>query len=265
MIPNPRILFVDDEEHILRALKRHFMDDPYDIHTATSGLDGLALLEKTPMDVVISDFRMPGMDGGEFLKQVGSRWPETIRLVLSGYADITALISAINEGAIFKFISKPWQQDEMKNAVREAVHKHIDLITTRMLAEQAALDNAELFMRDATEAEAIRERNLVLEQKTEELKLYQNAFHSVMIPLVMFDTKGRLVNANPAAAHILRQDTISDSSLPPVLREAVIGITSGKIPPFEPHHIAWNDGESAADLTVVTDNLVMSGILAVLR
>jgi response regulator RpfG family c-di-GMP phosphodiesterase len=266
MIATPRILFVDDEEHILKALRRHFLDEPYEIHTASSGREGLKMLEASPMDVVVSDFRMPEMDGGEFLRRVGQRWPETVRLVLSGYADITALISAINEGAIFKFIAKPWQDDELKGLVREAVHKHVDLTTTRLLAEQTMLDNAELFLHDATKVDEIHERNLMLEQKLEELKLYHNAFQSVSAAMLMFDAQGRLIDANPAAARVLQLTALSGANLPVPLLEAMMGIVSGKIPPFEPHHVEWQEPHpGSADLSVVTDNLVLSGVIAVLR
>jgi two-component system NtrC family sensor kinase len=116
-----RLLFVDDEENILRSIERMFHDAGYTILTAKSGQEGLAILEAgPPAQVVVSDYRMPGMSGVEFLRAVARRWPDTVRMVLSGYADTPAVIGAINEGGIFKFISKPWNDDELRLAVANA-------------------------------------------------------------------------------------------------------------------------------------------------
>ncbi len=116
-----RLLFVDDEELILRSVERMFRDAGYTILTAKSGQEGLSILEAgPPVHVVVSDYRMPGMSGVEFLQAVARRWPETVRIVLSGYADTPAVIGAINEGGIYKFISKPWKDDELRLAVANA-------------------------------------------------------------------------------------------------------------------------------------------------
>lgn len=115
------LLFVDDEENILQSIKRLFFNADYTIHSANSGAEGLKILESgTPIHVVVSDYRMPGMNGVEFLSQVSRKWPDTIRIVLSGYADTPAVIGAINEGGIYKFISKPWNDDELRVAVANA-------------------------------------------------------------------------------------------------------------------------------------------------
>ena len=99
MSDKTRILCVDDERNVLRALERLFLDDDYEILTASSGEEGLELLNAAPqVQVVISDFRMPGMNGVDFLKQVFETHPDTIRIVLSGYADTAAVVAAINEG-----------------------------------------------------------------------------------------------------------------------------------------------------------------------
>jgi len=116
-----RILCVDDERNILRSLTRPFLDDPYEILTAPSGAERLLILAQSgTVPVVISDYRMPGMNGVEFLSEVRKRWPETVRIVLSGYADTGAIVSAINEGQIYRFVAKPWNEDELRVAVANA-------------------------------------------------------------------------------------------------------------------------------------------------
>ena len=117
---NRSLLFVDDEESILRLLTRILRGEGYDIHTATTAEHALQLLAQTPMAVVVSDQRLPGMSGTEFLRRVRALYPETVRIVLSGYADIESVTSAINDGAIYKFLTKPWEEDALRSDLRHA-------------------------------------------------------------------------------------------------------------------------------------------------
>ncbi|MBX2861627.1 MAG: response regulator [Vampirovibrio sp.] len=114
----PTILCVDDEPNILSALKRVLRKEGYTVLTATSGREGLALLEEHAVQLVISDQRMPEMTGAEFLKEVKDRWPQTTRVILSGYAEAEAILDAVNNGAIFKFLVKPWQDQDLKQEIR---------------------------------------------------------------------------------------------------------------------------------------------------
>ena len=117
------LLCVDDEANILSALKRLFRSQGYTILTATSGKQGLELLEKEHVDLVISDMRMPEMNGAQFLEQVKNRWPDTVRLLLTGYAEMPATVDAINKGGISRYISKPWEDTDMVMLVREALER----------------------------------------------------------------------------------------------------------------------------------------------
>src|SRR5680860_1805796 len=115
------LLLVDDEENILRSLQRILRKEPYDIQSASSGEEALALLETQRFDLVISDARMPGMDGPSLLSEIKKRWPWTIRILLTGYADINSTIKAINDGQIYRYISKPWDDEELKLVIRHAL------------------------------------------------------------------------------------------------------------------------------------------------
>jgi two-component system NtrC family sensor kinase len=120
-----RILLVDDEVNVLRALERTFMDEEYEVLTASSGSEGLSILQDiSPVQVVVSDYRMPQMNGVDFLREVRRCWPDTVRIVLSGYADTAVVISAINEGEIYKFIAKPWNDDELRIAIINALERY---------------------------------------------------------------------------------------------------------------------------------------------
>lgn len=140
-----KILCVDDEVNVLKALQRIFLDDPYEILTACSGMEGLDILERnSTVQIVISDYRMPEMNGVDFLRQVCRKWPESVRIVLSGYADTAAIVAAINEGEIYKFIPKPWNDDELKVAIGNAIEKYRLQKSNLELARELQAKNEEL-------------------------------------------------------------------------------------------------------------------------
>ena len=116
------ILFVDDEERILTSLKRGLMDEPYNLLFADSGKKAMEILEHNEVHVIVTDMRMPEMSGLQLLKIVKEKYPYIVRLVLSGYTQIGTLLTAINQGEIFKFITKPWKlEEEFKGVIVQAV------------------------------------------------------------------------------------------------------------------------------------------------
>jgi DNA-binding NtrC family response regulator len=116
------ILFVDDEIRLLRSIERGMLDEPYRMLFAESGPEALKLLEANEVHILVTDMRMPEMTGLELLKIVKERYPRIVRLVLSGYTQATTLLTAINQGEIFRFITKPWKMDEdFKPAIRQAI------------------------------------------------------------------------------------------------------------------------------------------------
>jgi len=118
------LLLVDDEANVLSALKRTLRRDGYDILTAGSGREGLELLSTHPVQVILSDQRMPEMSGTEFLSRVRDLYPNTVRLVLSGYTELGSITDAINRSAIYKFVTKPWEDEVLRAEVCEAFHHH---------------------------------------------------------------------------------------------------------------------------------------------
>lgn len=122
MDKKPTVLFVDDEEQILTALKRGLLDEPYKKLFAGSGEEALEILDKKEVDVIVTDMRMPEMNGLELLKIVKVKHPDVVRMVLSGYTQITTLLTAINQGEIFKYITKPWKlEEEFIPAIQQAL------------------------------------------------------------------------------------------------------------------------------------------------
>ena len=131
------LLIVDDEPNNLRALKRALSRDGYEIHTATSARQALEILAQTPVSVIMSDERMPGMSGTELLSRAKTLYPDTVRIVLSGYTDLATVTAAINEGAIYKFLTKPWEHDALREDIRLAFHHH-EQRTANQSASRAA-------------------------------------------------------------------------------------------------------------------------------
>ncbi|MBS3963079.1 MAG: response regulator [Methylomonas sp.] len=117
------LLFVDDEANILKTLKRLFRSADYVVHLAEGGAEGLQVLAEHAIDVVISDMRMPKMDGAEFLTQVAERWPGTVRILLTGYADLESTVAAVNKGRIYCYCSKPWEDHELKMLVNNGIEQ----------------------------------------------------------------------------------------------------------------------------------------------
>lgn len=113
------ILYVDDEEQNLISFKATFRRD-YTIHTALSGTEGMEIMHKHPVNIVITDQRMPGMTGIQFLEKILPVFPDTIRMILTGFSDVEAIIEAINTGNVFRYITKPWDEQELRMTIENA-------------------------------------------------------------------------------------------------------------------------------------------------
>ena len=118
------ILIVDDEPAVISALKRALIEEPLNVYTAKNGMEGLEVLKANKVKIVISDEKMPVMAGSEFLSRVKTMFPETVRIMLTGQANIEAAMKAVNSGEIYRFFTKPWNDVELKLAIRSAIEKY---------------------------------------------------------------------------------------------------------------------------------------------
>ena len=140
-----RILFVDDEANVLKSMRRIFRHENYELLTAASAAEALTLLERhQPVHVIVSDHRMPAMTGTELLKQVKATYPKTIRIMLTGYADTDAVMGAVNEGAVYKFITKPWNDDDLRLTVSLALEQYDLMRENASLKHQAEKQKKEI-------------------------------------------------------------------------------------------------------------------------
>ncbi len=198
-----RILCVDDEIPILKTLKRLFMDTEYEILAVTSGGEGLDLLSNTqPIQVVISDYRMPGMNGVEFLQEVCRRWPHTVRIVLSGYADTASIVSAINEGEIYKFIPKPWNDDELKITIANALERYFLHKKNIELTEELRDKNEELLTINENLEKLVELRTEELVFQNQALKKSQNILSALPLAVLGLDLEGMIVMYNKMGASL---------------------------------------------------------------
>jgi response regulator RpfG family c-di-GMP phosphodiesterase len=151
------ILFVDDEANVLKALRRLFHNEQYVTYFAESGPAGLEILRQNPVDLIISDMRMPAMNGAEFFTRVVEQWPKTIRILLTGYADLQSTIDAINNGRISNYCNKPWNDEELKLMVRNTLEQKYIREERDRLSEIVYQQNM-----------ALKELNEQLEEKVEQ-------------------------------------------------------------------------------------------------
>jgi response regulator RpfG family c-di-GMP phosphodiesterase len=163
-VASPTLLFVDDEPGILSSLRRLFRPHGYRIFIAESGAAGLEILAKEHIDLVISDMRMPEMDGAAFLKEVRAQWPDVMRILLTGYADITSTVAAINQGEIYRYISKPWDDNEIVTVVREAIDRQNLKLENQRLTALTQSQNDELKTLNASLEQKVAERTAELRQ-----------------------------------------------------------------------------------------------------
>lgn len=131
-----RLLLVDDEPNILSALRRVFAVDKYQIETFTEATAALARAKEVEFDLVLSDYRMPDVDGVSFLTIFRTLQPDAARLILSGFADMDALYGAINDARTFRFITKPWHDGDLRVTIRQALAHRDMLLENRRLADE---------------------------------------------------------------------------------------------------------------------------------
>lgn len=173
------VLCVDDEPNILSALKRMLRNSGYCVLTAGSGAQALQVLEQMPVELVISDMRMPGMDGAQLLEQVHARWPEVVRILLTGQADMDSTVAAINRGRIFRFINKPWDEHELLGAIEQGLRLQALERERRRLEQLTAEQNRRLQGMNAELEQRVSERTAEL--KDANVKLQRNYLKSIKV------------------------------------------------------------------------------------
>ena len=164
------VLFVDDEQSVLSSIRRMLMDESYEQLFATSGEEALGLLKENTVQVIISDMRMPIMDGVAFLERSRELQPNAIRIILSGQSDMLSVMQAINRGGIWQYIAKPWNDDDMKLAIRNAFDLYQTHADRLRLIDELEQKNSELEQLNNELEERVRQRTRLIETQKQLLQ-----------------------------------------------------------------------------------------------
>ncbi len=167
---NDRVAFVDDEEIVLGTLRRIFESEPFEVFTFDSPSKAMAAMAREPFCVLVSDQLMPEMDGTTFLGQVREKWPDTVRILMTGYAETDTVIRAINQGNVFRFVSKPWETSELVKIVQDAVKQYRLIMEHRELTRLTEEQNRKLIDLNQDLERRVEERTTQLQHNEEELR-----------------------------------------------------------------------------------------------
>ena len=256
------VLFVDDEQQILNSLHRLLRKEPYEIAMAVGGKAGLEQLAARKFHMVVSDQRMPDMTGIEFLQQVKESYPDTIRVVLSGFAEVRTIVDAINQGEIYRFIGKPWDDEELRATLRQCLAQYDILEENRQLTEQTRRQVIELQRLNHLLEDSVEER-------TRSLQFSQEVLESLPLMVVGISQEQEIVLTNNLARtnltplHECMPGTDIDDLLPTDATSAIRDCLGGN------HHpefvFTWQDRALQARVSLLGDMDQPRGCILILE
>lgn len=213
-----RVLLVDDEPPILRSLTRLLAFEAYELATAETAAAALTELTRSETAVVLTDFDLGGVDGVELLREARRLSPDTSRILFSGHIDIELLRRAVNGGEVYRFVTKPWEDDELLQAVRQGVERSQLLRHNRALGERAEEQNRQLKRFNAELEEMVSQRTAALELRNRALSLSQEVLDGLPVAVVGIAPDGQVALANALARQLfpdlLPGEAPADASAP---------------------------------------------------
>ncbi len=266
------ILLVDDENNIISALKRTLRRDGYSILTANSGKEGLALLTQYEVGVIVSDQRMPLMSGVEFLRKVKLLYPKTLRIVLSGYTELESVTGAINEGAICKFLTKPWDDDLLRDNIREAFLQYEMERENLRLSQALQSANEKLSLLNQNLEQKVADKTREITHSINLLQISQEILEHLPIGIIGIDDQNIIVASNRRAEVLFRQPPTScllglmvSDVLPEALLQLLQGADSDNFVRLDDSIVRLADGTSMQVLiSAMGDSSRSKGIIMVL-
>ncbi len=193
------ILLIDNEENVISALRRELRREPYKIYTATRAQQALAIMQAHAIQVLIADIRMEGTSGIDFMAQVKTKYPETIRIILSGYTDIDMVAAAINKGHVYKYLLKPWDKRELKETIRQSLDLWELQAQNAALTEKIKKQNEELRYLNKNLEKEVENRTIELIQKNKELKLSYEILEHLPLGVIGATEDCRIIFSNGLA------------------------------------------------------------------
>lgn len=230
--PARTLLLVDDETNIVSALKRLLRRDNYTILTANSGAEGLEVLAHHAVDVIVSDQRMPGMTGVEFLGRAKELYPDTVRIVLSGYTELQSVTDAVNQGAAYKFLTKPWDDTQLRGHIEEAFRRKEMADENRRLALEVQTANSELAAANRRLGEVLDQQQQQIRRDEVSLDVVREMLRHVPVPVIGIDEENCIAFINaPAQALLGHEAALLGADAPqaiPEILDAIRGAQDGQ-------------------------------------
>jgi YesN/AraC family two-component response regulator len=199
----PKILIVDDEENILKSLQRMLRSEPYIIKTAGTPGQAIEMCRHESFHVIIGDYRMPEINGTEMFGKINEILPDAVKIILSGYSDVSIVIDAINKEYINKYILKPWNDENLKKEIEKGIDQFFLIRKNKELHEKLIVRNTQLKKLNKDLEEIVRQRTGRLEIQNKALSTSQNVLSSIALPVIGIDPDFMTVLANDAAAKYL--------------------------------------------------------------
>jgi diguanylate cyclase (GGDEF)-like protein/PAS domain S-box-containing protein len=196
------LLLVNDEPSVIAALKQLFQSDIYQVLSANSGQEGLALLAQHPVDVILSDQRMPGMSGVQFLREAQKEYPDTLRIVLSDHTELQSVTDAINEGAIYRFLTTPWEGSTLRLLIEEALQNKALADENRQLNLKVRTTNQELASSNRQLVESMQGQQQLLAMGVRNTTLAREALVCIPLPIFGLDGTGTVIFASDEAKQL---------------------------------------------------------------
>jgi len=190
------VLCVDDDKNILRSLMRLLRKEDYRLLTASSGEEGLKVLKENDVHMVISDQRMPKMSGTEFLAALKTNYPDVLRIILSGYTEVDSITESINKGNIYKFLLKPWNDQNLKLEIKQALEQYDLIQTNTKLHKKVIQQNNELKEINENLEKLVEERTKTLQVQNQALELSRAILEDLPFPVIGISAEGMVALTN---------------------------------------------------------------------
>lgn len=244
------LLLVDDDVNVISALRRTLRRDGYTILSANSGKEGLNLLANHEVGVVISDQRMPHMTGVEFFSQVKKLYPKTLRIILSGYTELKSVTDAINQGSIYKFSTKPWDDDLLRDNIREAFQYYeMEQENTRLSRELQSANN-KLFTLNQNLEQKVADKTREIIHSINVLQISQEILEHLPIGIIGIDEQHMIVVSNRFTEALFDQPSgcllglMAEDVLPETLLRLLPDIYADNFAPLDGRIITLSDDVS---------------------
>ncbi|RMF60461.1 MAG: response regulator [Calditrichaeota bacterium] len=198
-----RVMFVDDEPNILRMVRRVLRNEPWEMEFYNRAEDAWQAMQKNPPDILVTDHRMEGMTGTQLLARVKAAFPDVLRIIFSGYTEVSTLTEAINQGNIYKFIHKPIKEEDLRLTIRRAAENVLLQRENRQLTERIQAQNEELRKLNEELEERIQQRTRDLYLRQKALEIAQTILENLPTAVLGLSLDGAVVYCNSACAEFL--------------------------------------------------------------